>query len=126
MKKVILLFVLVCFVCTGCGMTTLDESNSMDLINEVKEISDNYSNYSDVYIIDVREENEYMNGHIREAINIPLDKIDYIELDKNSKIIVYCQSGRRSASALEILKNIGYTNVYDMGGINSWPYDLVS
>ena len=125
MRKIIILLILFCLMTTGCGNTTSKEVNDMNLVDEVKEIIDNYSDYSNIYIVDVREEDEYNSGHIREAINIPLSSIETIKLDKDAKIILYCQSGRRSANALAELKKLGYTNVYDMGGINTWPYDLV-
>ena len=83
----------------------------------------------DVVIIDVREEYEYKESHIKNAYNISLnnlDSIDNYDFSKDMKIIVYCQSGRRSKMALEKLINMGYTNVYDMSGIDSWEYELVS
>ena len=72
-------------------------------------------------IIDVREPLEFMLGHVAGAINIPLGKIrkDSKKLEaiqKNSKVIVYCQSGGRSAVAADTLQKIGYTNV--INGIN--------
>jgi rhodanese-related sulfurtransferase len=76
-------------------------------------------------ILDVRSENEYKNGHIESSINLPLDKIENIKYNKDTKIIVYCQSGNRSKQAALKLIGMGYTNIYDMGGINDWPYDIV-
>lgn len=46
--------------------------------------------------------------------------------DKNAKIIVYCKGGNRSAQAIKILSKLGYTNIYNLGGIVSWPYETVS
>ena len=80
-----------------------------------------------VYIIDVREESEFNEGHLIHAYNIPLGIINTIKdeiVDLDSKIIVYCRSGSRSKNAQEILSELGYSNVYDMGGIINWPYDL--
>lgn len=69
-------------------------------------------------IVDVRTKEEYDSSHIKDAINIPYDEIDEnIELDKNKKILVYCQSGNRSKKAFISLVNLGY-NVYNLGGIN--------
>ena len=59
--------------------------------------------------------------------NMPLDKISTIEdtiQDKNKKIIVYCKTGVRSKEASEKLLKMGYMNVYDMKGLNSWEYEL--
>lgn len=47
------------------------------------------------------------------------------ESRKDSKILVYCRSGNRSATAAKILISMGYTNVYDFGGINDWAYEVV-
>ena len=124
MKKVIVLILVICFFMTGCGNTT-DEVSSVITTKEVMEIIDNYEDDSKIYIVDVREEDEYESGHLEKAINIPLSILSTIDLDKDAKIIVYCQSGRRSASAASRLKELGYTNVVDMGGINDWPYEIV-
>lgn len=79
----------------------------------------------DVIILDVRTNKEYESGHIEKAINIPLDEIDEnISLDKNKKILVYCQSGNRSKEASSKLYSLGY-DTYNFGGINSWPYEVV-
>lgn len=80
-------------------------------------------------ILDVRTQAEYEQGHIQEAMLLPVDSIldgDLESLpDKNQTILVYCRSGNRSATASEALVEAGYTNVYDFGGINDWPYDVV-
>ena len=96
---------------------------------EVNDIVENFENEEDAFIIDVRELDEYEEGHIINSINIPLSIIgsisDIPEINKDSKIIVYCRSGNRSKSAQSRLNSLGYTNVYDMGGILDWPYDVV-
>ena len=81
----------------------------------------------DVVILDVREESEYQQGHIREAQLIPLSQIqeNNQELpDKDQTVLVYCRSGSRSAKAAQKLVKLGYTHVYDFGGINDWPYEI--
>ena len=73
-------------------------------------------------IIDVRNKEEFGGGHIKVSINIPLDHIgdNFSRLkDKNQVIITCCASGIRSASAKNILKSNGYTNVYNGGGWHS-------
>lgn len=78
-------------------------------------------------LLDVRQPSEYRSTHIKKAINLPLDRIDSkigsTAPNKAADIIVYCQSGARSNSAFRRLKSLGYTNVKDLGGIASWPYD---
>ena len=82
-----------------------------------------------VFIVDVREKDEYEEGHLSFSINVPLSNIESIEniesIKKNSKIIVYCRSGNRSKTAQMRLIDMGYTEVYDMGGILDWTYELV-
>ena len=80
-------------------------------------------------IVDVRTQEEYDSGHIEGAILVPLNTLlleDFTALpDKEQVILVYCRSGNRSRSASQILVEAGYTGVYDFGGINMWPDDLV-
>jgi len=80
----------------------------------------------DYILLDVRTENEYKEKRIPGAILIPdyeVKKRAEKELpDKNKVILLYCRSGRRSASAARDLVGLGYANVYDFGGIISWPY----
>ncbi len=70
-------------------------------------------------ILDVRSKGEYAGGHIRGSINISLDtlanNLDKLK-DKNKPVITCCASGMRSASAKNILKSKGYTQVYNGGG----------
>lgn len=70
-------------------------------------------------ILDVRSKSEYAGAHIPNSLNIPVDQLpqNLSRLkDKNKTIITCCASGMRSASAKAILKNNGYTNVYNGGG----------
>lgn len=92
---------------------------------EAKETIDN----EDVVVLDVRTKEEYDSGHIDNAVLLPVTKIDEKVFDiitsKNEKILVYCRSGNRSATASKLLIEMGYTNVYDFGGIIDWPYEIV-
>ncbi len=69
---------------------------------------------------------EYKKKHIKDATLIPDTEIAIravAELpDKSAVILVYCRSGRRSESAAKALVKLGYTGVYDFGGIVDWPY----
>lgn len=69
-------------------------------------------------IIDVRSKGEYLGGHIKGSINIPLDTLNsnLSKLKKDQIIITCCASGMRSTSAKRILKSNGYLNVYNGGG----------
>ena len=82
-----------------------------------------------VIILDVRTQAEYDEGHIGDAVLIPdseiKDKAETVLPDKNATILVYCRTGRRSALAANELVRMGYTGVYDFGGIVDWPYEIV-
>tara|TARA_B100000965_G_scaffold397373_1_gene413828 strand:+ start:1252 stop:1569 length:318 start_codon:yes stop_codon:yes gene_type:complete len=74
---------------------------------------------NDYLIIDVRTPGEYRSGYIENAINIEWQDIKTISsnISKDNKIYLYCRSGNRSGKATEILKNIGYKNVINIGGL---------
>jgi len=85
---------------------------------------------SKIILIDVRTESEYLESHIAGAILVPLDDIPTLAAqmmeDLDATYIVYCRSGRRSAEAVVLLDGMGYTSLYDMGGIINWSYGTVS
>ena len=82
-----------------------------------------------VTIVDVRREAEYVTGHIAGAVLVPNETIGDeapTELpDKEAVLLIYCRSGNRSKTAANKLLKLGYQNVYDFGGLNTWPYELV-
>ena len=94
----------------------------------IKEISgDDLLKLDDSYkIIDVRTSEEYKNGHIKNAINIPLDRImeDDFNLDKDDKLIIHCRTNGRSKMALAHLEDLGYKNLYLAQGVDLYEYDL--
>ena len=81
-----------------------------------------------VTIVDVRSPDEYNTGHLKNAILLPHTQISQYSAamlpDKNADIIVHCQSGARSGAAGKELLSLGYNNIYDLGGIARWPYEL--
>lgn len=90
-----------------------------------KELMDTEDDY---VILDVRTQAEYDESHIPGAILIPHDTVataaeDALP-DKGQLILVYCRSGNRSKQASQALVDLGYTNVVEFGGINSWPYEV--
>ena len=78
--------------------------------------------------VDVREPDEYAVGHIPGARLLPLGQVltraAEVLPDKNAVWLVYCHTGRRSADAVQKLESLGYTNLRDLGGILSWPYEI--
>jgi len=85
---------------------------------------------SDVIILDVRTQAEFNEGHIPDSILIPYDEIQdkatSMMPDKSRTILIYCRSGRRSDIAARALIKMGYTSVYDFGGIIDWPGKIVT
>ena len=84
----------------------------------------------DVVLLDVREGPEYITGHAIDAELLPVDEITAdtaaeIIPSKDAPVMVYCRTGRRSERAASILENLGYREIYDMGGLGGWPYGLV-
>lgn len=83
----------------------------------------------EIILLDVRTKEEYDTGHIKDSILIPVDNLKQEAegklKDKEAPIFVYCRSGNRSTAAAKILVELGYKNVYNLGGINKWPYEVV-
>lgn len=109
-------------VCTEC-------SGDPYYVKITAEAAKMYIDSSNPIVVDVRSAEEYGDGHIEGAINVPLDEIGneppaaLPELD--AFILVYCRSGVRSEQAAQKLIGLGYLKVYDMGGVNDWTYGLV-
>ena len=79
-------------------------------------------------ILDARRPDEFAEGHIPGAINVPNEEISAAEIselpNKSQLILVYCRSGRRSKEASEKLVKLGYTNIVEFGGILDWKGEI--
>lgn len=108
----------------GPGMLNTYRQISQDEAKEMMQWDDGH------VIVDVRRRDEYDAGHIPGAILIPNEDIGETppkELpDLNQVILIYCRSGNRSKQAAEKLFNMGYTNLYEFGGINTWTGEIVT
>ena len=105
----------------GCGENGYQQISQ----DEAKEMMDS----QEVVILDVREQDEFDRGHIAGAVLLPVGSISEATAaevipKKDSVVLVYCRSGNRSKTASEKLVELGYTNVYEFGGINTWPYEI--
>lgn len=135
MRKNIIVLFLILSTLFILGCTTLNEEISSKGQESVKvskiksEEAKEEMNNSNVIILDVRTEDEYNSGHIENSVLIPVDdlenKAEELLVNKEQKILVYCRSGNRSKKAADLLVEMGYTNVYDFGGIKDWPYEIV-
>lgn len=134
MKKIMIaaaVLAILALVLTGCSKSSEEESVNEKIQyvkispKDAKEIMDN----GESIVLDVRTIDEYDQGHIEGAVLLPVDEIsskaEEVLKDKKAKILVYCRSGNRSATAAKALINMGYENVLDFGGIIDWPYEIV-
>ncbi len=122
--KRILPLLLCLLLLTGCGGNTSDSSYEQITQEAAKEMVDS----QEVIILDVRDQDEDDSGHIPGAVLLPVGTIDdttaaQVIPEKDSTVLVYCRSGNRSKTASAALADLGYTNIYELGGINTWPYD---
>lgn len=126
MKKIIP-FLMALLLLAGCGAQSEESTYRQVNAEEADSMMEEETGY---IILDVRTAQEYSEKHIPGAINIANESIgteDIPELpDKDQLILVYCRSGNRSKQASEKLVKLGYTNIVEIGGINSWPGETVA
>ena len=120
MKKNLLILSLVLLALSACASSAYHKISASKAKTMMEE--------GGVIIVDVRTQAEYDEGHIANAILIPNETIGSTQPsllpDKDAVILVYCRSGNRSKQAADKLVAMGYTKVYDFGGIIDWPYGL--
>ena len=126
MRKLLPFFAALLLI-AGCTAPAQGNSYRQVTAEEAIALMEKESGY---IILDVRTVQEYSEKHIPKAVNIPNESIGTEDLpalpDKNQLILVYCRSGNRSKQASEKLAALGYTNIVEFGGINSWPGETVS
>lgn len=123
-------FLIISLMLTACAASVpLPESMPPSEIispEAAKKIMDSGSDY---FLLDVRTQEEYDVEHIDGAVLIPdtelAERISELPENRDTTILVYCRSGRRSALSASLLAELGYSSVKDFGGIINWPYDTV-
>ena len=124
--KGILPVVLAILLLAGCGGEPVEQISYQQITQEAaKDMMDQ----QDVIVLDVREQEEYDSGHIPGAVLLPVNAIGEdsaaaVIPEKDSVVLVYCRSGNRSKTASKGLAELGYTQVYEFGGIQTWPYKI--
>lgn len=132
-RKVTLLSVgIILFFSTVTGMLSFGKlhagEGSTKTQTEVKNISARQAkelidSNKDVFILDVRTQEEYNEAHIKGANLIPIQELEanLNKIPKDKKVVVHCAKGKRSAKACEILKDKGLKELYNVeGGLNQW------
>ena len=124
MRRIVPLLLSLLLLLTGCSGNAADSSYQQITQEEAKEMMDT----QEVIILDVREQDEFDSSHIPGAVLLPVSAIDEntaaeVIPEKDSTVLVYCRSGNRSKTASSTLAELGYTNIYEFGGINTWPYE---
>lgn len=135
MRKYVAMILVVFMVLGLAGCTKQNGGGSSEQMKKYNQISMNEAmammeKEEDYIILDVRTPEEFAEKHIPNAINIPNETIGTEPIselpEEDQLILVYCRSGNRSKQASEKLAEIGYTKVYEFGGINDWTGETVS
>lgn len=124
----LLLFLIVSLA--GCSSREDDDKNTVSYqqitAEEAKSMMDEQP---DAVILDVREQDEYDAGHIPGAVLLPVGTINEETAasaipETDTVVLVYCRSGNRSKTASQALADLGYSRIYEFGGIKDWPYEV--
>ena len=122
----LLLFLIVSLA--GCGSREEENTASYQQVT-AEEAKSMMEEQPDAVILDVREKDEYDAGHIPGAVLLPVGTINEETAasaipEKDTVVLVYCRSGNRSKTASQVLADLGYTQIYEFGGIKDWPYEI--
>lgn len=125
MKRIFPLMLAMLLVLTGCGGTAAENTYQQITQEEAKNMMDT----QEAIVLDVREQDEFDTGHIPGAVLLPVgtitkDTAAAVIPELDSVVLVYCRSGNRSKKASQALADLGYTGIYEFGGINTWPYEV--
>ena len=125
MKYIVTFAFVMLLVLTGCGGPAAENAYRQITQEAAKQMMDTQN----VIILDVREQSEFDAGHIPSASLLPVgtitkDTAAAVIPEPDSVVLVYCRSGNRSKTASSALVELGYCNVYEFGGINTWPYEV--
>ena len=137
MKQLFLLAAVICFGMAAIKFytarmkpNTAESSGSKGTADlSAEEAKERMEANPDLILLDVRTQAEFDEGHIPGAVCLPVDMIAAdmpFPFGKDAEILVYCRTGRRSADAVSKLRELGFTDVSDIGGIVDWPYETTT
>ncbi|APV44410.1 Rhodanese-related sulfurtransferase [Dehalogenimonas formicexedens] len=136
--KVLIMTALLTATFVGCAGSPSDTAPNQTIrkisVAEAKTLIQTNAGKADFVVLDVRTPSEFSQGHLSGAINIDYNagnfQAEVSKLDKNKRYLVYCRTSHRSGLAVDIMKDLGFKEVYDMdGGIEAWMsagYPVVS
>ena len=126
MKNSIILITLFLMTLTPLSPSSSEDARGVKKLDSVEAnnlIEKNLDN-PDFVILDVRTPGEYSSGHIDKAVNMDYKsdnfKSEVNKLDKNKTYFVYCHSGGRAGASAEIMDQLGFKNVFNIGGVVQW------
>ena len=126
-RRIISIIAALVFLIAFSGCAT-EEKGSVYMNINAEKAKDMMENLEEFVLLDARSEEEFSEGHIPGAIVIPHEEVSEraeSEIpEKDVPVFVYCRSGRRSKIAAEALVALGYSEVYEFGGIIDWPYEI--
>ena len=124
-RNVVIILGIVALLSVAAAMYTANRIKDKEAYGDVsiQEARQLIENKKKLTIVDVRTISEYDEGHIENAINIPVqelsDRLD--ELNKNDELLIYCRTGNRSSTAVDILSDGGFNKMFHMNeGISKW------
>lgn len=126
-RRIVSIFAALVFliVISGCSA---EEKGSVYMNIAPEKANEMMNELEEFVLLDVRSEEEFSEGHIPGAIVIPHEEISERAEEeipeKDVPVFVYCRSGRRSKIAAEELVSLGYSEIYEFGGIGDWPYEI--
>ncbi|MDO4469954.1 MAG: rhodanese-like domain-containing protein [Bacillota bacterium] len=128
MRKIIPILASTLLLLSGCSSKNSNAENNSYRQIDMEEAEKIMKEEKDYIILDARTPEEYEEGHIPHAINIPNETISTKTIpelpDKDQLILVYCRSGNRSKQAAGKLSKLGYSNIVEFGGIIDWDGEI--
>ncbi len=117
LKYILIVVFSIIFSCSLINNESINQMNSDELIEFIE--------LNDAVLVDVRTEDEYNSGYIENSLNIDYFSNDFSvnadKLDKNTPIILYCRSGKRSSMSANKISKLGFKEIYNLqGGILEW------